>query len=222
MNSGIGPEGYFEEFYLSRDWRFYKGVLSRIVTMSEPGPILDLGAGCGYLVEACHRWGLECVGLEGSENAVEITRQRCPEIDIRQFLLSEPLPFEQDYFSTVIMNQVIEHLEPPVLNSCVGEVFRVLRPGGVLIVFSPSRFNKRERLEDPTHIHMYSPEELRSFLSSKGFTEILSTDSPLPLLGDSRLGRFIMSALFRVTRWERLSSTANCIAYKQRNLDKET
>ena len=142
MNSGIGPEGYFEKFYLSRDWRFYKGVLSRIVAMSEPGPILDLGAGCGYLVEASHRWGWECVGLEGSENAVKIARHRCPEIDIRQFLLSEPLPFERDYFSTVVMNQVIEHLEPSVANNCIAEAFRVLRPGGALIIFSPSRFFK--------------------------------------------------------------------------------
>ena len=222
MNSGIGPEGYFEEFYLSRDWRFYKGMLSRIVATSEPGPILDLGAGCGYLVETIHRWGLECVGLEGSDNAVKIARQRCPEIDIRQFLLSEPLPFKCNYFSTVIMNQVIEHLEPSVANSCISEVFRVLRPGGALIVFSPSRFNKCEKLEDPTHIHMYSPGELRSFLSSKGLTGILPEDSPLPLLGNSRLGRFLMSVLFRVTRWERLSSSANCIAYKPRKSVRET
>lgn len=37
LNRGIGPEGYFEQYYLSREWRFYKGILSRIVEASEPG-----------------------------------------------------------------------------------------------------------------------------------------------------------------------------------------
>jgi SAM-dependent methyltransferase len=216
MNSGVGPEGYFEQYYLSRDWRFYKSILSRIVAASEPGPILDLGAGCGYIVEACHRWGLSCVGLEGSENAVEIAHRRCPEIDIRQFLLSDPFPFEDNFFATVILNQVIEHLESSVADSCIREIYRVLRLGGALIIFSPSRFNKYEKRDDPTHINMYSPKELRDLLNSKGFTDIIQDDSPLPILGHNRLGRLIVLKLFRITHWERLSATANCVAYKPR------
>ncbi len=214
MNGGIASAAYFAQFYSSRDWRFYKRILSKIISVSDPGPILDCGAGCGYLVEACHRWGLKCVGLEGSEAGVKIARSRCPDIEIRQLHLSEPFPFENGFFTAAILNQVIEHLEPPVADNCVREIYRVLQPGGALLVFSPSRFNRRERLADPTHLNMYSPSELRSFLSSKGFIGITPADSFLHLLGDSRLALRIMSVLFRVVRWERLSATANCIAYK--------
>jgi SAM-dependent methyltransferase len=214
MNGCVGPEGYFEKFYLSRDWRFYKGILSRIIAMSEPGPILDIGAGCGYLVEACHRWGLNCIGLEGSGRAIEIALQRYPEMDIRQFLLSDPFPFEDNHFCTVVMNQVIEHLEPSVIDSCLEEVHRVLRPGGALIIFSPSKFNQHEKRDDPTHINMYSQKDLKALLSSRGFTNIIRYDSPLPIVGNNRIGYFIMFVLFRITRWDRLSATANCVAYK--------
>ena len=214
MNHGIGPAGYHEQHYSSRDWHFYRGILSTIIQRSEPGPVLDLGAGVGYLVEACHRWGLKCVGLEGSKRAVEISKERDPELDVRESLLSAPLPFKDNTFSAIIMNQVIEHLEPIVASNCLSESFRVLRPGGVIIIYSPSKSNAKERLADPTHLYMYSPGELRSLLESKGFSDVCSLDSPLPLLGKNRIGQLIMKYVFRLVPIDSLSATANCCAYK--------
>lgn len=214
MNYGVGPDGYFEKHYLSRDWRFYLGIVSLIIRTAEPGPILDLGAGVGYFVEACRRWGLRCTGLEGSKRAVEIARSRSPGLSIEEFLLSDALPFEADSFSAVLMNQVIEHLEQPIADHCVQESFRVLRPGGILVIFSPSKYNKAEKQNDPTHINMFSPKELRLLLESKGFRSLEPNDSPLPLLGRNRLGRLIMKAFFQIARHDRLSATANCIALK--------
>lgn len=213
-NSGIGPNGYYKKYYFSRDWRFYRGIVAQIIQTQEPGPVLDLGAGVGYLVEACHHWGINCVGLEGSIEAVDIARERFPAMNIQQGFLSDPLPYKDGAFGTVILNQVIEHLEPVVARNLVKEILRVLQVGGGVIIYSPSKFNKRERLGDLTHINLYSPTELREFIVSSGFTEYAPFDSPLPFFGESWLGRLVMRLIFRLFYHERLSATANCIAKK--------
>src|SRR6266851_1002275 len=156
VNQGEGSQQYYEQYYSSRDWRFYRGILWDVIRYSEPGPILDVGAGTGFIVEGFLRWGIDCTGIEGSKEAVDIARKRFPQANLLQHFLSDPFPFPDQMFQTVIMNQVIEHLEPTVVENSVAESYRVLRPGGMLYVTSPSKFNQYERNADPTHINLCS------------------------------------------------------------------
>src|SRR6185437_12615223 len=169
LDTGIGPPGYHRQYYSDRDWRAYSDILARIVRQSPPGPVLDLGAGCGYLVEAASRWGIKCVGLEGSAEALEMAKSRAPDLDVRFHRLSSAIPFPGESYGTVVLNQVIEHLEPAVAKHVVREALRVLRPGGMLIVLAPSRANRREAEADPTHVNMMSPTQLRDMLVDCGF-----------------------------------------------------
>lgn len=106
----------FLRAYSDRDWRAYKWLLAECVTYGPPGRILDLGAGLGHFVECCARFGIECVGLEGSEWAVQGARARY-EMDIRHHYLDEPLPFEDGSFGAVVCNQLLGHLLPHVAAS---------------------------------------------------------------------------------------------------------
>jgi SAM-dependent methyltransferase len=214
MNRGVGDANYFRTWYINRDWRFYRPFLADMVQNAEPGPLLDVGAGLGYLVEAAQRWGLPCSGIEGSREAVEMARQRCPGLDIREHRLSERFPFEDGIFTAVLFNQVIEHLEPEVGRHAVREIHRVLRPNGMLLVFSPGLYNEKERRDDPTHVHMYTPTELQELLRDTGFERLVARDEPLALLGTSRFGRRIMDRFFKYFPLDRLSASANVRAFK--------
>jgi SAM-dependent methyltransferase len=213
-NIGIAPPGYHEHYYSNRDWQDYSDILARIVRYSNPGAILDLGAGCGYLVEAAAKWGMLSIGIEGSASGVELAKMRSNEIDIRQHFLSKELPFETSTFQTVVLNQVIEHLEPSILQFTLLEAFRVLKPNGMLLILSPSRFNKVEWEADPTHINLLSPSQLQNLLNSCGFENIKPFDMPLPLLGNARLCRLVIQAIFSLFKADWLSATANAMAFK--------
>jgi SAM-dependent methyltransferase len=216
MNRGVGTAEYFQTWYTNRDWRFYRMFLADILQHAEePGPILDVGAGLGYLVEAAQRWGLECFGIEGSAAAVEMGNKRFPGLHVTRHSLSDRFPFPDGHFAAVLFNQVIEHLEPEVGRHALSEILRVLRPNGMLLLLSPSCYNEKERREDPTHIHMYSPSELQSVLQQTGFSDISPFDEPLPMLGTTPVARRIMGKVFRVLRWERLSASANARAFKR-------
>lgn len=213
-DSGIGGDGYHATFYSDRSWENYTRILSSIVRHAPPGRILDLGAGCGYLIEAANRWNIPAIGLEGSETAVGMAKSRAQNLDIRIHALSNPIPFPADHFNTVVLNQVIEHLDPEIALAVLKEAHRVLSPRGMLFITSPSRFNTKERDADPTHINLMSPADLRQIVLESGFHRTISFNSPLPMLGLSRLGLGLMELLFKIAPIDRLSATANLLAFK--------
>lgn len=214
MNEAAYDSEYFRSWYGSRDWRFYRPFLAELMTLAEPGPILDVGAGLGYFVEAAQRWGLACEGLEGSFDAVQMGLERYPALRLRHHPLSERFPLDDGAFAAVLCNQVIEHLDADVGAHAVREMYRVLRPSGVLLLYSPSRYNSRERRQDPTHIHMYAPSELHGLLQRTGFERISAHDRPLNLLGSNALSRRVMKKVFRLVPWDRFSASANVRAFK--------
>lgn len=213
-NIGIGDKKYYEDHYLSRNWMAYRNILSKLVLTQTPGRVLDLGAGLGYFVEACTKWGIDCEGLEGSIDAVLMAKSRINDLKISYGLLSDELPYENEIFSTVILNQVIEHLESNVAKKLIKEIHRVLKPGGGIIIFSPCFYNKAELYEDPTHINMYTPSALKKFICNNGFSEYLAFDDPMAIFGKSYYGYSLAKIIFKLTNIDRLSASANCVAKK--------
>ena len=217
MDAGVGSRQYFEEIYAARTWEYYCPILAHVIANSAPGPILDIGAGTGLFVEAASRWGLDCQGIEGSEDAIAIGQKRYAGLRLSRQYLSAPFPFDGEQFQTVLLHQVIAHLEPEVARHVLAEASRVMRRGGLIFIFSPGRFNKTVRRNSPaceTWGQMYAPSELRALLTSAGFRNVVQLDRPRELLGGSFLGRLAMRAALRLTHWDRLSATANCQASK--------
>jgi SAM-dependent methyltransferase len=217
MDAGVGSRQYFEEIYAARTWEYYRPILAHIIANSMPGPILDIGAGTGLFVETAARWGLDCQGIEGSEDAVTMGRQRYPGLRLSRNYLSAPFPFAGEQFQTILLHQVIAHLEPEVARHVLAEASRVMRHGGLLLIFSPGRFNKTVRRDNPAcvaWVHMYAPSEMRALVTSAGFRNFVHLDAPRELLGKTPLGRLAMRATLRLTHWDRLSATANCQASK--------
>jgi SAM-dependent methyltransferase len=134
------------------------------------GRILDVGCGLGYLLSGVNdEW--EKHGIELSRFAAEYA-SREGRIHVGD-LASAAYP--DNHFDVVVLYHVIEHMYDPV--SEIEEIFRVLRPGGTLIVGTPDfdsacarRFGPRYRmLNDVTHVSLFTRESLDRFLWDHGF-----------------------------------------------------
>ena len=199
--------------YGTRDWRWYQPLLASVIRNGKPGTILDIGSGLGLFMECAQRWRIKCIGLEGSEFAVKKTKKRMPDLDIRHHFLEDRFPLKGESIDTVLCYQTIEHLFPETAKFIIKESHRVLCKNGIIMIYSPSIYNKKES-EEETHINMYSPKRLRDELSEVGFVNIRSEDIPQYILGPSKIGKLVAQFLFRCFPIERLSLTANCIAQK--------
>ena len=211
----------FQQYYSTRTWNWYEPLLQACRAYGLQEPVLDLGCGLGLFVECCKHQGLQCTGLEGSEYGVQQALARCPELDVRQHYLHEPLPFSDESIGTVVLHQVIEHIEPATARAVLEESYRILVAGGRLFVFSPSRYNPEER-EESTHINLYTPKQLFAEVRNAGFSHVQSLNTiktfggiPIYLLGHSHWGKWFMRAFYRYFPLDFISASANCMAIKK-------
>ena len=136
--------------------------------------VLDLGCRSGALTRHFLE-GNSVVGLDVDPAALD--KAAALGIEPVRANVEEPLPFEDASFDVVVAGELFEHLQFP--DALVGEIRRVLRPGGVLAGSVPNAFRVQSRLrflrgrppeDDPTHLRMFSPTALRELLA--GFERI--------------------------------------------------
>ena len=132
--------------------------------------VLDLGCRAGALTRHFLE-GNSVVGLDVDASALR--KAQALGIEPVQANVEEPLPFEDASFDAVVAGELFEHLQFP--DALVGEVRRVLRPGGVLVGSVPNAFRMQSRLrflrghppeDDPTHLRMFSAGAMRELLRS--------------------------------------------------------
>jgi SAM-dependent methyltransferase len=136
--------------------------------------VLDLGCRSGALTKHFLE-GNSVVGLDVDAAALE--KAAALGIEPVQANVEEPLPFEDASFDAVVAGELFEHLQFP--DALVGEIRRVLRPGGVLAGSVPNAFRVQSRLrflrgkppeDDPTHLRMFSSSAMRQLLA--GFERV--------------------------------------------------
>ncbi len=203
----------FERHCGDRDWNWYRRLLANSIRYGMPGTWLDLGAGLGFFVECARRFGIDCVGLEGSEWAVNEAKRRFPHIDMRQHFLEDRLPFERNSISTIMCHQVIEHLSKETAIFMLRESYRVLKKGGIILIYSPCKRSKKQSLEE-THINLYTPQSLRDKVKQVGFGIVAEPNTLRPLLGNNLFSRALSRLLCSLGKFEFFSDSANLVARK--------
>jgi len=195
-------EGH-EEF-LATGGRILSNRLATALAHADVRPgmrVLDVGCGRGESLIWTMRQGAEAWGLDYASEALRLARAAIQvaelEIERRYCLLAanaRRLPFSPESFDRVLMLDIIEHLHPWELEQALGEVRRVLKQDGKLIVhtapnlwyyqFGYPLFRLFERLRgvqlprDPrqrfryhqhVHVNEQSPRSLAQALRQAGF-----------------------------------------------------
>lgn len=103
--------------------------------------ILDVGCGRGEVVIQAARQGAEAWGIDYADVAIMIARKALASADdeVRERTHVErmdvkSMEFREGFFDVAFMLDVVEHLYPNELGEAFDDVYRVLRPGGRLIV----------------------------------------------------------------------------------------
>lgn len=138
--------------------------------LPEDAAVLDAGCGTGGLLRrARNGWPrLHWSGIDVMPLACELARKRCgPGVDIQQASITA-LPFAGSSFDAVVSADVICQVDNPEV--AVAEFFRVLRPGGWLVINVPAYQWMWSYHDDTVHTkRRYTRPEIATMLDAAGF-----------------------------------------------------
>jgi SAM-dependent methyltransferase len=146
------------------------------------GKVLDYGSGLGYLLQNLLARGLECSAAEFSPEAVElVNRKFAADPNWRGAVLVSglPTPFPPASFDVITCTETLEHLSDELLAGVVGEMHRLVRPGGVVLFTTPHAEDLEQSMtycpfceaeyHKVQHQRSFTPESMSRLLESHGF-----------------------------------------------------
>lgn len=161
-------------------------IMQRLPKLEEGATIVDLGIGPGLLALELHkRWPqAKIVGVDPSDEMLSIARRNAAAAGISNLETkrgsAEELPLGPESADVVISQSSFHEWEDP--RRGLGQVLRVLKPGGSLIVkdYNGAWLSswKRRLLGRFHHLEMfrYTYEEVADLLAEAGFHEVRGED----------------------------------------------
>jgi len=182
-------EHYWSKAGFHPERKINSGLVELFRTHIPPGSkLIDVGCGDSSV---CGEWfqdrKCDYLGVDVSGHAV--AEAQAAGLNVCKIDDATLLPYPDDTFDAAVCLEVLEHLFQPQI--AAGEIFRVLKPGGILIATVPNAAYWRRRLElvfgcwnplgddlsieqpwrDP-HIRFFTRSRLGAMLLSVGFNSI--------------------------------------------------
>lgn len=142
-----------------------------------PAPhVLDAGCGTGGLILRLREAQPSgtFAGIDFMPIACELARQRCgPDVDLRVASITD-LPFADASFDAVVSADVVCQVDNPEV--AAAEFFRVLRPGGIVVINVPAYMWMWSYHDDSCQTkHRYTRPEIDTLMKVAGFVDRRTT-----------------------------------------------
>ncbi|MCH2235680.1 MAG: bifunctional demethylmenaquinone methyltransferase/2-methoxy-6-polyprenyl-1,4-benzoquinol methylase UbiE [Crocinitomicaceae bacterium] len=184
---------HFLSLGIDKGWR-KKAV--KIISKANPKIILDVATGTGDFAIAELKLDPEkVIGLDLSNGMLDVGREKMKKKKVDHIVDmvqgdSENLPFEDNYFDAITVGFGVRNFEN--LEKGLGEMFRVLKPGGIVAVLEFSKpkkfpikqsFNFYSKFIIPTvgktvskdkRAYSYLPESVEAFPEGQAFLDIMT------------------------------------------------
>jgi 2-polyprenyl-3-methyl-5-hydroxy-6-metoxy-1,4-benzoquinol methylase len=166
-----------EESSWLRQLAFEYGIAkrTRVVTRyKRGGRLLDVGCATGSFLRGMQsKESWEPYGVEINAAAARVARERYG-LNVHIGTLEQAI-FSDGFFDVVTMWDVLEHLHDP--SSSLREVYRILKPEGILIIRAPNADSWNASLfgrywagwDAPRHLHVFTSSTLRALLAANHF-----------------------------------------------------
>jgi 2-polyprenyl-3-methyl-5-hydroxy-6-metoxy-1,4-benzoquinol methylase len=139
------PHSYeFESRYVEHEMAHIGQLFASGVCPVAGKEVLEFGCNIGATSIVLAHYGADVTAVDVSADSIELARlnaRRYGMTNSMRFRLlrpGQPLPFEDGSFDVVTCNSVLEYVQPELLPQVQRELDRVLKPGGLLLVFGTS------------------------------------------------------------------------------------
>lgn len=166
------------DFYTRVKAHYLRDVAAAALPHVKEPHLLDIGCGHGYIHPELRAAGFRITGVEVAQEVLPLAREANPGVEYRGYD-GHHLPFEDHSFDVATAICVMHHVPPPQWPAFASEMRRILKPGGLAIVFEHNPWNPATRYvvasnEIDADAVLLSAPRLRSLLSDAGLTHVSS------------------------------------------------
>jgi 2-polyprenyl-3-methyl-5-hydroxy-6-metoxy-1,4-benzoquinol methylase len=154
--------------------------LNLIKDLLKPGDkILDCGCATGFFLDLVKQKGYSPYGIEISDYAVQVAKEKFGDENIFRGNIEDARfsAGQANVFSAIFMTDYLEHVRSP--RETLSAAFRLLRPGGALIITTPDTSSLSKATLGKSWIHYktehlfyFSQKNIRSLLEQTGFNNV--------------------------------------------------
>lgn len=203
----VGTRGFFEELEVYRfaKLEYLPGVVD--FTGYNGKQLLEVGCGIGIDLVRFAKHGAIAIGVDLAEVAVGLARKNFELHGLRgdiQTMDGEHLQFPDQSFDVVYAHGVLQYTNDPA--AMIGEIYRVLKPGGEAILMVYNRYSWLNLLcklfgvklehEDAPVFRKYSIRDFRTMVSGFSRVEIIPERFPVRTRLHSGLKAKLYNTLF--------------------------
>jgi SAM-dependent methyltransferase len=143
--------------------------------------VLDIGFGRGEFLKLLAERGVLGQGIDQDQAMVQFGRDEGLSVEVAD--AHEYLAHHEDHFDGIFAAHLIEHMSAEQMQELVHSAVSALRPGGRLLLVTPSPHNLNVQLyefwTDLQHVRFYTPDILSWVLHDNGLREVETGDNPI-------------------------------------------
>jgi ubiquinone/menaquinone biosynthesis C-methylase UbiE len=183
-NGSINPLLALQDWLDDLSYKKNKALLTELLALTPTDILLDIGGGTGMIVDQIlAKTSCEGYIVELEQKKLLYAAKKRKNINLVN-ASADFIPFQYEYFSKVISIVAFHHFSDQ--DSALGEIKRVLKPGGSLILneIDPSTFKGKivsfgENTLKKMNCKYYSPSQLHEKVKAHAYQEISITHAPI-------------------------------------------
>lgn len=144
VSDAVVFSGREHDFFLAVKARHLIELAQRRFTRPAETAVLDVGCGIGLMERHLLADFPRLCGIDVAADAIREARRNAPGATFLEYEGST-LPFPDDEFDLAFAICVLHHVSPGLWGRFLGEMFRVVKPGGIVAVFEHNPLNPLTR-----------------------------------------------------------------------------
>jgi 2-polyprenyl-3-methyl-5-hydroxy-6-metoxy-1,4-benzoquinol methylase len=178
IENSLQFSGKEHDFFTKVKAEFLKDIIKKNLPDVRQPHLLDIGCGHGLIHKHLKDTGLNIVGVEMADEVVQLAQQSNPEVKYHSHD-GKTLPFASQQFDIAITICVMHHVPPQQWRSFLQEMKRVVKPGGIAVIFEHNPYHPVTRyivannVLDEDAVLLSSP-KLKKMMRDTGFASVQS------------------------------------------------
>ncbi|MBM7540336.1 class I SAM-dependent methyltransferase [Amphibacillus cookii] len=143
----------------------------------EAGVVLDFASGSGFgthIIAKKKKQQIDAIiGIDIDQSAIDYAKKTYyhPKSSFHQADVTDPTLIDQfGQFDTIVSFETYEHIEDE--QGYLDNVFKLLKPGGKLIISTPFGMGRGKPCGSPFHVHQITPEEFHQLFDCYDYQSV--------------------------------------------------